>query len=216
VGDFNGDGAADLAVTNYIPAGTVQVLKGNGDGTFQAAVSYSVGNAFDVAAADFDGDGAKDLAVTNYDSGTVSVLRNTGTGTFQPAVNYVVGGAPWAVAAGDLDADGHPDLAVTTNTSAGTVTVLRNDGIWGAGPQVPSIPPPNTRPPANESVGASTGTWAGTALRPLADEERLPTEAMDTDAEPWRFRPWSSIPRWSDDAWIGLFEPDEALSLAHA
>src|SRR5262249_613639 len=144
--------------------------KGNGDGTFQAAVSYTVGSkAQDLAAADFDGDGAKDLAVANNYSGTVSVLRNTGTGTFQPAVAYVVGPDPSAVAAADLDGDGHPDLAVTSYY-AGTVTVLRNDGIWGAGPQAPSSPPPNTRPPANESLGASAGAWAGTALRPFVDE----------------------------------------------
>src|SRR5260370_42190849 len=43
VGDFNGDGKADLAVANAI-SNNVSVLVGNGDGTFQAAGEYSRGS----------------------------------------------------------------------------------------------------------------------------------------------------------------------------
>src|SRR5262249_48274808 len=43
VGDFNRDGVPDLAVTNYLPPGTVSALRGNGDGTFQPAVQYAAG-----------------------------------------------------------------------------------------------------------------------------------------------------------------------------
>src|SRR5437899_10030713 len=42
VGDFDGDGAQDLAVANY--HSTVSVLLGNGDGTFRAAMSFPVGS----------------------------------------------------------------------------------------------------------------------------------------------------------------------------
>ena len=42
VGDFNGDGKADLAVANY-NSNNVSVLLGNGNGTFQAAVNYGAG-----------------------------------------------------------------------------------------------------------------------------------------------------------------------------
>ncbi len=48
VGDFNGDGRPDLAVTSEGPSfniGNVSVLLGNGDGTFQAAVNYTVGDS---------------------------------------------------------------------------------------------------------------------------------------------------------------------------
>src|SRR5215469_6335377 len=66
VGDFNGDGRADLAVANE-GSGTVSVLLGNGDGTFQAAVNYAVGTTpGSVAVGDFNGDGKADLAVTNF------------------------------------------------------------------------------------------------------------------------------------------------------
>ena len=42
--DFNGDGHADLAVVNDAAAGTVSVLLGNGDGTFQPKVDSAAGS----------------------------------------------------------------------------------------------------------------------------------------------------------------------------
>ena len=77
VGDFNGDGALDLAVANA-RSNTVSVLLGSGDGSFQEARSFGVGNSpTSLAVGDFNGDGALDLAVTNRDSNNVSVLINT-------------------------------------------------------------------------------------------------------------------------------------------
>ena len=64
-GDFNGDGRLDLAVGNY-GDGTVSVLLGNGDGTFQPQVSYAVGSdPIGLVAGDFNGDGRLDLAVAD-------------------------------------------------------------------------------------------------------------------------------------------------------
>ena len=66
VGDFNGDGKADLAVTNY-SSDNVSVLLGNGNGIFQTAVNYAAGTSpQSVAMGDFDGDGNADLAVANW------------------------------------------------------------------------------------------------------------------------------------------------------
>ena len=64
-GDFNGDGKADLAVTEN--NGTIAIFLGNGDGTFTASGSVnsaSGGSPSPIAVADFNGDGKLDIAVT--------------------------------------------------------------------------------------------------------------------------------------------------------
>src|SRR5271165_19431 len=129
VGDFNGDGIADLAVTNSTDlAATVSVLLGNGDGTFQSQQTYATGFfPLQIAVGDFNGDGFADLAITNLANGNVSVLLGDGDGTFQPQQTYAVGSTPEGIAVGDFNGDGFADLAVTNNGDS-TVSVLLGKG----------------------------------------------------------------------------------------
>jgi hypothetical protein len=117
IGDFNGDGFADVAVANYTSsANYVSVFLGNGDGTLQLAVNYTTGvSPVDVATADFNGDGFLDLAVANKGDNTVSVLLGTGTGTFNAAVAYPAGTGPTSVMAVALSGTSQPALVVADN-----------------------------------------------------------------------------------------------------
>jgi hypothetical protein len=80
--DFNNDGIPDLAVANYgsFTGGTVSVLRGNSDGTFQTPRSYDTrGGTTDLAVGDFNGDGFLDLVVSDANfASSVGVLLNRG------------------------------------------------------------------------------------------------------------------------------------------
>jgi hypothetical protein len=133
VGDFNGDGIPDLATANYVYAsGTVSILLGNGDGSFQPARTYATGGSMpnSVAVGDFNGDGTLDLVLANYGSGTVSVLLGNGDGSFQPGHTYALGSDPFSVVVGDFNGDGTPDFAVVTGRlgQPGTVHVFLGNG----------------------------------------------------------------------------------------
>lgn len=135
-GDFNGDGYTDIAVTNS-GSGTVSVLLGNGDGTFQTKLDFSTGTApWGIATGDF-GNGAHDLAVTNSGSGTVSVLLfgNT-TATWQSGYKkytYTTGLNPSSIALGDVNNDGILDLVVANDNNNNLVSVLLGLGTGGVG-----------------------------------------------------------------------------------
>ena len=150
VGDFNGDGIPDLVVVNTsfgFGAGTVGVLLGNGDGTFQAALTTAAGNGPNcVAVGDFNGDGKLDIVTTNFAASgdryqtdivenDVRVFLGNGDGTFQPAQVYAVDAPdshPTFVAVGDVNGDGIPDLAVIEASSMLDLFLGNGDGTFQA------------------------------------------------------------------------------------
>jgi hypothetical protein len=111
----------DLVTANGDFPGTVSVLLGNGDGTFQPAVKIPIGqesNPRSVALADLNGDGHLDIVTTNqFDlnqrTAGIDVLFGNGDGTFQAPQFIPTGGLVGSVVAGDLNGDGFPDLITT-------------------------------------------------------------------------------------------------------
>ena len=141
VGDFNGDGIPDLAVTNEdFGPGTLVIMLGNGDGTFRRGATYTMGNSpYSVAVGDFNGDGNLDLGVPNRLSHTISILLGNGDGTFRAGSTLGFDGDPYAVVAADLNRDGNLDLAAVGENNNGVGVFLGNgDGTFRAAQYYPT------------------------------------------------------------------------------
>ncbi len=133
IGDVNGDGNPDLVVANYHSnsqgVGTVSVLLGNGNGTFQAQTTFAAGpEPHWVAMGDVNGDGNADLVVADEGGGVVSVLLGNGNGTFQTPRIFVAGAFPDSVVLADVNGDGKPDLVVANGAGTSSLSILLGNG----------------------------------------------------------------------------------------
>jgi FG-GAP-like repeat/Domain of unknown function (DUF4214) len=129
--DINGDGKPDLVVlyggNSSSPTFGVALNTGTIFGTF--ADSTVIGNGIQaIITADFDGDGKRDLAMTDGNGNIgLRVFRGDGTGAagFTPVTVTTPFGlrTQFALAVGDLNGDGRPDVVVTDISLGGLLGV---------------------------------------------------------------------------------------------
>jgi hypothetical protein len=143
-GDLNGDGKLDLVVgTTPGYNGYVEVMLGNGDGTFQAPAMFPTGATTPIAIADFNQDGKPDLVAldANSNGGPFSILLGNGDGTFQPYKSYSAFGQANSIAIGDFNGDGRLDIAVSSfYTPSVTVLLGNGDGTFQNGVGYSAVP----------------------------------------------------------------------------
>jgi hypothetical protein len=136
VSDIDGDGKADLVITNT-GSHTVSVFRNTSTtgsitpGSFAPKLDFTASmSPAGLAVSDINADGKPDLAVIGTQNQVVDIFRNTstvGAVSFAPRVTRPAQSMPTAVAIGDLDNDGKADLAISSDSSA-VVVVLRNTG----------------------------------------------------------------------------------------
>lgn len=131
-GDFNGDGYLDLVLV----AGNVEVLLGNGNGTFTQSADLTLASPVrgGLVVGDFNNDGYQDLVVVGngfLQKNPIYVFLGKGDGTFQPPKQFWSSSSiPSAIASGDFNHDGKLDLVVMLNPNGIAVMLGNGDGTF--------------------------------------------------------------------------------------
>jgi FG-GAP-like repeat/IPT/TIG domain/Secretion system C-terminal sorting domain len=137
IGDLDGDGKADIALTTQGTTSSLSAMRNTSTGgeiIFDPPINYApLFGPFVLAAGDLDGDGKLDLAAANSSSNSVVVTRNAsvpGTISFTQRDYLTVGNYPVGVAINDLDGDGKPDL-IACSRHSNNISVIKNQSFIG-------------------------------------------------------------------------------------
>lgn len=126
-GDVNGDGNADLLLSN---TNNILVYLGNGDATFTAGQTYPIsqGGQEDIAVLDANSDGNADAAVVTRRGFQMMLGRGDGTFTL-PAETQVPGIFPAGIDDARFNGDAHPDILLIDG--GGQVIPMLGTGTGG-------------------------------------------------------------------------------------
>jgi hypothetical protein len=151
VGDFNGDGIADLFLGAQVNGTTLNILLGNGDGTFS---QMSTGSAqlpccSSTVLGDYNGDGVTDIASSSFYYSTVELLL---TQLNETATATATGIAPIGTGSHEVDAS-YPGDSIYGSSVSSTIG-LTATGFAVSGAAVIVAP------------GATTGNTSTVTLTP--------------------------------------------------
>ncbi|MGA2694879.1 MAG: VCBS repeat-containing protein, partial [Terriglobales bacterium] len=167
IGDFNGDGKADVAVAEFNPGYLELVLLGNGDGTLQASKSSPITYFAYATTADVNGDGKLDLIISccvNSLQCAVSFLPGNGDGTFGSPITLFSGGDGGPIAVADVNGDGNPDLIDEIDPTAAQVYLGNGSGTFS-------------------NAGSYLVQWATTNGFPLIDGSTIAVSDFNQDGK---------------------------------
>jgi hypothetical protein len=140
IGDLDGDGNLDIVLPTMPGVNSVQLVFGNGDGTFAPPVSYPTPHpVLTVGIGDLNQDGKPDLILS--DTNVLTVMHGIGDRSFDSGTDYLAGDGPSYPIVADVNGDGAPDLLFANydNNVVDTATVLLNRG--GTRGSITTAPP---------------------------------------------------------------------------
>jgi hypothetical protein len=133
--DLDGDGKLDITLAADV-VNEIRILRNTstvGAINFSSYVNFNSGlHPLAVAVSDIDGDGRPDIIAPDYNNGFIRIYRNLsspGSLSFTSSAALNTGAFPTAVAVGDLDGDGKPEVANVSENS--TITIWRNNATAG-------------------------------------------------------------------------------------